>query len=110
MPPIPKTANRKILNTFYSATQQCQLPGTDQLNSGKGREHTLLVQKHGEPLAHGDAVARPLIVGREARRVRRLGHLAVHDLLEGVAPAGAVGLGEVHEMHGYWRTGWLWWW
>lgn len=35
---------------------------------------------------------RVLVIGREARRVGGLGHLAVQDLLEGVHPlAGVVG-------------------
>jgi len=48
-------------------------------------------------------VARPLVVGREARRVRRLGDLAAKDLLEGVLAAGrgtgaSLG-GDEHQMH-----------
>lgn len=41
----------------------------------------------------------PLVVGGEARRVRRLGDLALEDLLEGV---GALARGRVdvaHQMH-----------
>ena len=44
-------------------------------------KRTLLRQEDSKPLAHRNAVPRPLVVGREARRVRRLGHLPVHDLL-----------------------------
>lgn len=43
----------------------------------------------------------PLVVGREARGVGRLGHLALEDLLEGVdALAGAVDV--AHQMHLDW--------
>lgn len=51
-----------------------------------------------EPLPQRDAVARPLVVGREAGRMGGLGDLAVHDLLEGVE-ALAARVEVVHEMH-----------
>jgi len=69
---------------------------------GKREEEkrTLLSQEQPEPPPQRDAMARPLVVGGEARRVRRLGHLAVEDFLEGVSPACGcgvgVGVGEVH--------------
>lgn len=43
-------------------------------------------------------MARPLVVGREARRVRRLGNLALEHLLEGVGTL-ARGVDVAHEMH-----------
>lgn len=52
-----------------------------------------------ESLAQQVAVLAPLVVGGEARRVRRLGDLALEDLLEGV---GALARGRVdvaHQMH-----------
>lgn len=59
---------------------------------------TLLRQKQVKATLQRNALARPLVVGREARRVRRLGDLAVGDLLEGVQ-AVAAGVEGVHEMH-----------
>ena len=43
-------------------------------------------------------MARPLVIGREAGRVRRLGDLAIEHLLEGVEALAAV-VEVVHEMH-----------
>lgn len=60
---------------------------------------TLLGQEQGESALQRNTLARPLVVGREARRVRRLGDLAVGDLFEGVE-AGAAGVEGVHQMHG----------
>lgn len=59
---------------------------------------TLLRQEQVKATLQRNALARPLVVGREARRVRRLGDLAVGDLLEGVE-AVAAGVEGVHEMH-----------
>jgi hypothetical protein len=59
---------------------------------------TLLGQEELESPLEGDALSRPLVVGGEARRVRRLGDLAVGNLLEGVKTV-AVGVEGVHEMH-----------
>lgn len=62
----------------------------------------LLSQKQPKAPAQRNAMARPLVIRREARRVRRLGDLPVEHLLERVLAAGggagAVG-GDVHEMH-----------
>lgn len=60
---------------------------------------TLLGQEKGKSALQGDTLARPLVIGGEARRVRRLGDLAVGDLLEGVE-AVAAGVEGVHQMHG----------
>ena len=73
------------------------------LNSGYGQQaeavgHTLLRRQQAEALLEGYAVAGPLVVGREARRVRRLGHLALQHLLQSVCPL-AVGADNDHEMH-----------
>lgn len=69
------------------------------VKKGKRRQElTVLRHKQVESLPESDPVARPLVVGREARRVRRLGDLAVQHLLERVqALAAAVEV--VHEMH-----------
>lgn len=60
---------------------------------------TLLGQEQGESALERDTLARPLVVGGEARGMRRLGDLAVGDLFEGVE-AGAAGVEGVHQMHG----------
>ena len=79
-------------------------------------KHTRNTQKGGEALAKRDAVARPLVIGREAGRVGRLSDLAVNHLLKGVVAAdllagGSVDDGGEHEMHvcgfGLVRIGWL---
>lgn len=69
-----------------------------------GREslHSLLLllsQEQVKATLQRDALTRPLVIGGEARRVRRLGDLAVGDLLQGVE-AVAVGVEGVHQMHG----------
>ena len=72
----------------------------DKGERGKqGGERTLLRQQQPEAPLHRDPLPRPLVVGREPRWVRRLGHLPARHLLERVdaLPAGVEG---VHEMHG----------
>lgn len=65
----------------------------------KSRERlTQLGKKQTETPLQGNTLARPLVVGREASRVRRLSHLSLGDLLQGVQ-AGALGVEGVHEMH-----------
>lgn len=59
---------------------------------------TLLRQEQVEAALQCDALARPLVIGREAGGMRRLGDLAVGDLLEGVE-AVAAGVEGVHQMH-----------
>jgi len=65
-------------------------------------EHLLIILELGEEqtvaLLERDSVPGVLVVGREARRVGRLGDLAVGHLLEGVV-ALALGVQSVHEMH-----------
>lgn len=64
-----------------------------------GESLTLLRQEQTESLLQSNTLPRPLVVRGEARRVRRLGDLAVGDLLEGVeAVAGRIE--GVHKMHG----------
>lgn len=59
---------------------------------------TLLRQQQAEAALQRHPLPGPLVVGREARRVRRLGDLPVGDLLEGVE-AVALRVERVHEMH-----------
>lgn len=59
---------------------------------------TLLGQKKGKPPLQRNTLARPLVIWRESRRVRRLGDLSVGDLLERVQ-AVAIGVESAHEMH-----------
>lgn len=71
------------------------------MNSPNNRNQlllTLLRQKQVKATLQRNALTRPLIIGRKARRVRRLGDLAVGDLLEGVE-AVAAGVEGVHQMH-----------
>ena len=65
-----------------------------------GREsRTLLRQQKAISLLNSNTVSRVLVIRGKSRRVRRLGDLAVVDLLQGVnALAGCVE--GVHEMHG----------
>lgn len=71
--------------------------------------HTLLSQEKLESALESNALARPLVVGRETGRVSRLGDLALSDLLQGVK-AVALGVEGVHQMHcsglgGIWAGG-----
>ena len=59
---------------------------------------TLLSQEKLKSSLESNALARPLVIGREARRVSRLGDLSVGNLLEGVK-AVALSVEGVHQMH-----------
>jgi hypothetical protein len=59
---------------------------------------TLLGQEQGKSALQSNTLARPLVVGGDARGVSGLGDLAVGDLLEGVE-AVAAGVEGVHQMH-----------
>lgn len=61
-------------------------------------KHTLLGKEETESPLQGDPLAGVLVVGGEAGRVRRLGDLAVEDLLQGVDAVAVLTL-DVHEMH-----------
>lgn len=61
-------------------------------------KRTLHAWQPAEPLAQDVAVLGPFVVGREARGVRRLGDLALEDLVEGVDPL-ARGVDVAHQMH-----------
>jgi len=56
----------------------------NSLEKGEGTEHTLLRQQKPKALLQRDALARPLVVGREAGRVRGLRHGAAEDFLQRV--------------------------
>jgi len=57
-----------------------------------------LDQEQAKASLQGDSLSGPLVIGREARWVRRLGDLAVSDLFEGIQ-AVAIVVESVHEMH-----------
>ncbi len=48
---------------------------------------------------------RVLVIGTESGRMRRLGDLAIQDLLEGVGSLARLRVRHVHEMHGVCRDG-----
>lgn len=58
----------------------------------------LLRKQKVEATLERHALARPLVIGREAGRVGRLGDLAVDNLLEGVDTAARL-IESVHQMH-----------
>lgn len=59
---------------------------------------TLLRQQESKPLLQRHPLPRPLVIGREARRVGRLGDLAVGNFFERVH-ALAISVERVHKMH-----------
>jgi hypothetical protein len=58
----------------------------------------LLSQEELESSLKSNALARPLVVGRETSRVSGLGDLSLSDLLQGVK-AVALSVESVHQMH-----------
>lgn len=74
-------------------------PWEEVSETGTRGQRTLLGQEETETALQRNTLARPLVVGREARRVRRLGHLSVGNLFERVQAVALVVEG-VHEMHG----------
>lgn len=85
------------LQILYTPHQPHSLAHNHATKGGPGTL-TLLRQEQPVPLLQRHAVAAVLVVWREARRVRGLGHLAAVDLLQRV-DALARRVEGVHEMH-----------
>lgn len=73
----------------YKGSSSIKCISSTQFNSSKFKDkiwskHTLLGEEQAEATLQRNSLPRPLVVGGEARGVRRLGDLAVGHLLESV--------------------------
>lgn len=82
-----------MISQIYSSVQISTHP--EQIAAGRP---TLLSQEKLESSLEGNALARPLVVGGESRRVGGLCDLSLGNLLEGVE-AVALSVESVHKMH-----------